>query len=101
MTSDNVNSPFRSEDGRRVFVDPDAKQARTAGDQRQQATGAIALAEMLVDDRLVDQAKPADHLRHALPGSRSAGAEGDHVGAEDRGAGAGSGHGGAAAARPV
>src|SRR6476620_1953818 len=97
MTADNVNSSFRSEDGCRVFVDSYAKQARTAGNQGQQAPSAIALAEVLVDHRLINQAKATDHLGHALAGRRTAGPEGDHVGAKDRGSRTCSSHGGAAA----
>src|SRR4029079_6792813 len=99
MTADHVNSPFRSDDCRRVFIDANAEQTRTTGNQRQQAPGAIALAEMLVDDRLVDEAKSADHLGHTLAGRRSAGAEGAHVRAKDGGPGTGSSHGGTAAPR--
>src|SRR6476469_3405829 len=97
MTADNVNSPFRSEDGCRVFVDSYAKQARTAGNQGQKAPSAIALAEVLVDHRLINQAKATDHLGHALAGRWTAGAEGDHVRTEDRSPGAGAGNGGATA----
>jgi hypothetical protein len=60
---------------------------------------AVALAEMLVDDEAVGQAEPGRQA-HAAGARRAAFvAEGDHVLAEERGAGAGAGHRHAAALR--
>ena len=53
------------EEGGRVLVDADAEQSRTARHQGQEATDAIALAEMLVDDHARHEIEPGRHLRHA------------------------------------
>ena len=47
------------EEERRILVDADAEQSRTARHEGQEATDAIALAEMLVDDHARDEIEPA------------------------------------------
>ena len=79
------------EEGGGVLVDADAEQSRAARHQGQEAADAVALAEVLVDDDARNETEPGRHLRHAHARRGAAGAEGDHVRGEDRGAGAGAG----------
>ncbi len=72
-----------------VLVDADAEQAGALRDQHQQPSVAVALAEVLVDDHVADQAEAGGELGHPLLGGRPAGAEGDHVRGLDARAGAG------------
>ena len=74
-------------DGRGVLVDTDPEQAGGLGDQRQQPAVPVALGEVLVDDRALDQAEPAGQLAHPLPRGRAGSAERDHVLGQDARAG--------------
>ena len=76
------------DEGGGVLVEADADGERVVGERREQATEAVALPEVLVDDDAVREAE-AGHERDGA-GVRGVAlrAEGDHVLAEDRGAGA-------------
>ena len=75
-----------------VLVDSHPEQRGRLGDQREQPPDPIPLLEVLVDDHPGQQPQPGAHLGHALLWGRAAGAEGDHVAADGRCAGAGAGH---------
>ena len=86
-TADHLEHPVGSDVAGRVLVDADAQQARVLGDDAEQATEAVPLLEVLVDDDPRKQAEARRDLRHAVLGRGARGAEGDHVTGDDRGAG--------------
>src|SRR5580658_2245148 len=86
----------RADDGRGVFVEPDADCERVVGERGQEAPQAVALAEMLIDDEAIREPQaggqpdaPGDHRRALI-------ARGDHVLGKNAGAGTRATHGDAA-----
>ena len=91
VAADDLQRAVGVEEGGGVLVDADAEQTRVGGDEGQEATDPVALAEVLVDDQSGTRPNPATICAIRCAGRRAAGAEGDHVRGEDRGAGAGAG----------
>ena len=83
----------------RVLVQADAHGEGVVGQRGQEPAEAIALAEVLVDHDAVGQTEARDQRDGAGVGRVTLGAVGDHVLAEDGGAGAGAAHRDAAGVR--
>src|SRR5207342_1655568 len=79
------------DEGRGVFVETDADRERIEGERGEQATDAITLAEMLVDDETIGQTQAGRQAHAAGDRRRAFLAERDHVFADEAGAGAGAG----------
>ena len=86
--------------GAGVLVDADPEQLGRLRHDHQQPAVAVALVEVLVDDRGAEQAEAGRHLGHALLGGRTRAAERDHVGRLDAGARGGAADHGTAGVGP-
>ena len=85
--TDDVEHAVVGDDRGGVLVDADPEQVGRLGDQHQQPAVAVALGEVLVDHGVGEQPEAGGELGHPLLGGRAAGAERDHVGRLDAGAG--------------
>ena len=80
-----------------VLIKPDANQTRGAGEDRQQPAHPPALAEVLVDDDVLQQSEAGHDVDHPFARGRpigvaaDPGASGHHQSRQDRGAGTGAG----------
>src|SRR5262249_4342561 len=79
----------RSDEGRRVLVEPDAHCEGVVGDRSQEPSQAIALAKMLIDDEAIREPQAGREPHAAGHDGRALIAAGNHVLAENAGAGAG------------
>ena len=82
----------RPDEPGRILVQPDPDGERIVGQGREQPAQPIPLAEMLVDDDAVGKTQPGGEGHDLGPGGGALAAEGDHVLAEEGGAGRGAGH---------
>src|SRR6516165_9597100 len=79
----------RSDEGRRVLIEPDAHCKGVVGDRGEEPPEAIALAKMLIDDEAIREPQAGCEPYAAGHDGRALVAPGDHVLAENAGAGAG------------
>src|SRR6516162_6968225 len=79
----------RPDEDRRVLVEPDAHCKGVVGDRGEEPAEAIALAKMLIDDETVGESQAGREPHAAGDDGRALIAPGDHVLAENAGAGAG------------
>src|SRR6516162_2590571 len=86
----------RPDEDRRVLVEPGAHCKGVVGDRGEEPAEAIALAKMLIDDETVGESQAGREPHAAGHDGRALVAAGDHVLAENAGAGAGAADGDAA-----
>src|SRR5215831_7361045 len=79
----------RSDERRRVLIEPDAHCKGVVGDRSQEPSQAIALAKMLIDDEAIREPQARREPHTAGHDGRALIAAGNHVLAENAGAGAG------------
>ena len=98
VAAQHLQHPLPVDEHRRVLIESDAEQSRVGGEDRQETTHPPALAEVLIDDDVLQQTEPGYQLDHSLAGGRIAGVAGQtgppghEMGRDDRGAGTGAGH---------
>ena len=98
VAAQHLQHPLPVDEHRRVLIEADAEQPRVGGEGRQETTHPPALAEVLIDDDVLQQTEPGHQLDHSLAGGRIAGVAGQtgppghEMRGDDRGAGTGAGH---------
>ena len=90
--ADDFELVVRAYEGGRIFVEADTDRKRVVRERREQATEAVALPEMLIDDELVGQAQPRRHRHHIRVRRTALDAARDHVFGHERSAGRRAGH---------
>src|SRR5215203_1851660 len=98
VAAQHLQHPLPVDEDGSVLIESDAEQSRVGGEGRQETTHPPSLAEMLIDDDVLQETEPGHQLDHSLAGGGIAGvasqtgSPGHEMHGDDRGAGTGARH---------